>query len=190
MAKKLTKEEINQRLKNNFEQKVELAGEYINKRTKFLLKCNECGYQWEALPTSTLYSDYKHKCPNCGFKKGKIVKCAYCGKEIYRSNSQLKKSKSGFYYCSRECGNRHKNELIMEDNKNPCNYRLSAFKTYPHKCMVCGWDEDERILEVHHIDENHSNNEINNLSILCPTCHRKITLGYYVLTDDFKLLKK
>ena len=65
MAKKLTKEEVNQRLKNNFEQKVELAGEYINKRTKFLLKCNECGYQWEALPTSTLYSDYKHKCPNC-----------------------------------------------------------------------------------------------------------------------------
>ena len=56
--------------------------------------------------------------------------------------------------------------------------------------MVCGWDEDERILEVHHLDENREHNDISNLSILCPTCHRKITLGYYVLTNDFKLVKK
>jgi hypothetical protein len=55
------------------------------------------------------------------------------------------------------------------------------------KCAVCGYDEDVRILEVHHKDEDHSNNDLNNLCILCPNCHRKITLHYYYLTEDFTL---
>lgn len=67
------------------------------------------------------------------------------------------------------------------------NYRQIAFNTYEHKCMVCGYDEDERILEVHHIDENHNNNDIDNLCILCPNCHRKVTLHLYSLTDEFTL---
>lgn len=29
------------------------------------------------------------------------------------------------------------------------------------------------VLEVHHIDFNHSNDEDWNLEILCPTCHRE-----------------
>jgi len=58
-----------------------------------------------------------------------------------------------------------------------------------HKCAVCGWAEDERILEVHHKDEDRSNNALDNLIILCPTCHRKITLGYYKLTEDYKLIE-
>ena len=62
-------------------------------------------------------------------------------------------------------------------------YRKIAFNDYEHKCAVCGWNEDERILEVHHIDSNRENNEIDNLIILCPTCHRKITLHYYKLID-------
>lgn len=71
------------------------------------------------------------------------------------------------------------------------NYRLRAMSNLPHRCMVCGWDEDERILEVHHINENRQNNELENLVILCPTCHRKITLGYYSLDmENKKLIKK
>ena len=58
---------------------------------------------------------------------------------------------------------------------------------FRHKCAVCGYNEDERILEVHHIDENHSNNDIGNLCILCPNCHKKITLHLYRLLDDFIL---
>lgn len=29
--------------------------------------------------------------------------------------------------------------------------------------------------EIHHIDEDHSNNEMDNLILLCPTCHAKVT---------------
>jgi hypothetical protein len=40
------------------------------------------------------------------------------------------------------------------------------------------------MLDKHLIDEDHNNNELSNLCILCPTCHRKITLHYYQLKDN------
>lgn len=52
---------------------------------------------------------------------------------------------------------------------------------------MCGYKEEPRILEVHHKDENRSNNDIHNLCILCPNCHRKISLHLYHLTDEFEL---
>lgn len=45
------------------------------------------------------------------------------------------------------------------------------------------WDEDPDILEVHHIDENREHNELSNLVILCPICHRKITSHKYKLIE-------
>ena len=76
----------------------------------------------------------------------------------------------------------HKNNLIKMNNSTA--YRRNAFDYYPHKCAICGWDEDVRILEVHHIDENHDNNELNNLMILCPICHKKLTLHLYKLENN------
>ena len=189
--KKLTREDIQKKLTENFDQDVVLVGEYVNRRTRMLLRCNDCGHEWEALPPSVLYDDYRHKCPNCGIKKGKYVKCAYCGKEIYRSPSQLEKNQSGFFYCSRTCGNLHKNQLREKDGEwenSLSGYRAKAFKEYPHECFICGWNEDERILEVHHIDQNRNHNTKDNLVILCPTCHRKITLQYYTLDLENKKL--
>lgn len=189
----LSNEEVQKRLDAYFEQKVTLIGNYINRRTPILLRCEECGHQWEASPSSVLYNDYKHRCPNCGTNKsGKYVKCSYCGKLLYRSKSQLEKSQTGYYYCNRTCGNLHKNILRAQngDWDNTSNYRLKAFSIYPHVCAVCGWNEDERILEVHHRDENRNNNKLENLCILCPTCHRKITLGYYTLSNENILSQK
>lgn len=186
MGKSLTQEEVLQRIHNNFEQKVSLIGKYTNRRTKVLLRCEECGYEWEAYPSTILYEDHKHKCPNCGIKHGKTFKCSYCGKEIYRSPNVIKKNKSGFFYCSKECGNLHKNQLRKESGEwdNSQNYRLKAFSIYEHKCKVCDWDEDERVLEVHHIDEDRNNNKLDNLIILCPICHKKLTLHLYKLIDN------
>ena len=75
---------------------------------------------------------------------------------------------------------------MLENIDNPCytNYRKRALRFLPHKCAVCGFDADDRILEVHHRDENRENNRLSNLCILCPTCHRGITLGYYILNED------
>lgn len=50
-----------------------------------------------------------------------------------------------------------------------------------HKCESCGLEEWKgRLipLEVHHIDGDELNSELNNLQILCPNCH--------ALTDNYK----
>lgn len=193
MGKKLTNKEVQDRIDISFKQKVELISDYINKRTSIRLRCLECGYEWETYAQTVLYTTPKNKyhyCPNCYVKKEKFS-CAYCGKEFYRVPSEIKNNVSGYFYCSRECGNKHKNQLRKESGEwdNSLNYRKKAFDIYEHKCCVCGWDEDFRILEVHHIDENRENNIIQNLCILCPTCHRKITLGYYTLVDNVLIEK-
>lgn len=43
-----------------------------------------------------------------------------------------------------------------------------------HKCESCGletWLDKKIPLEVHHLDGNHLNNELENLQLLCPNCH-------------------
>ena len=46
------------------------------------------------------------------------------------------------------------------------------------------------VLEVSHIDGNHSHNWINNLAILCLTCHRMLDLGIIPKTMVRKMRKK
>lgn len=188
MGKRLSNEEVQNRLNQYFVERVTLVSDYKNRREPIRIRCEECGYEWEASASNVLYEG-RHRCPRCKNNKNKngiYVKCAYCGKEIYRTKSQINKSKTGLFYCSHTCGNRHKNDLRRMNGEwdESTNYRLKAFNNYPHECKVCGWNEDERILEVHHIDGNRENNNIDNLCILCPTCHRKITLNYYTLIED------
>lgn len=43
-----------------------------------------------------------------------------------------------------------------------------------HKCEKCGgtvWCGEPIPLELHHIDGNNSNNDLNNIQLLCPNCH-------------------
>lgn len=189
---KLDLEEVKQRITNYFVQDVILIGDYKNKRTSITLHCNDCKHTWSVIAGNVLYighDQYKKHCPNCGNhnanrRNGEIVNCSYCHSEIYRNQTQIDNNKTGNFYCSKECGNRHKNEIREQNGEwtNSSNYRRKAFNLYEHKCLICDWNEDERILEVHHIDECREHNEVENLCILCPICHRKLTLGYYTLT--------
>lgn len=196
MGAKLTQEEVEKRVKDSFLERVEVVSKYISKREPLEIRCLECGYKWSTRAQNVLYVETSkagmHRCPSCGTNKtGRLLKCGYCGKEIYRSQKDIDKNSSGYFYCSRECGNRHKNQLRKERgewDEGLTNYRLRALEFYEHKCLCCGWDEDERILEAHHIDEDRSNSHISNLCLLCPTCHRKITLGYYKLDLENKKL--
>jgi 5-methylcytosine-specific restriction endonuclease McrA len=51
------------------------------------------------------------------------------------------------------------------------NYRKLAFNNYPPICTYCGFGIPE-ILEVAHLDGDRNNNDIENLAILCPNCHK------------------
>ena len=52
-------------------------------------------------------------------------------------------------------------------------YRKLAFQTYEPFCAYCGFGI-RAILEVAHIDSNRGNNDLENLVILCPTCHKML----------------
>lgn len=47
-------------------------------------------------------------------------------------------------------------------------------KEISSKCPFCP-SEDVDHFQIHHIDENKMNNQYDNLLMLCPTCHSKIT---------------
>ena len=127
----------------------------------------------------------------CRSHKGSILcKCANCGKEVWKTKSQFARSKSGNVFCSSSCSTSYNNHFKVGEkhpNYTGNDYRKKAFDTYAHKCAVCGWAENENILEVHHRDENHSNNDINNLVILCPICHKYLTLHIKQLTKTNQL---
>ena len=40
--------------------------------------------------------------------QGENVECAFCGKSVYKPNSQLEKSKSGLFFCSPQCVGKHR----------------------------------------------------------------------------------
>ena len=55
------------------------------------------------------------------------------------------------------------------------NYRELAFASYPPVCAHCGFGIPA-VLEVAHIDGNRQNNNVGNLVILCPNCHKMLDL--------------
>ena len=110
--------------------------------------------------------------------KGKYLKCSYCGKKIYRSLAELKKSKMNLFFCNKSChcSWRNKYTRSMEGAANwkggESIYRGELIKSrIEQKCSKCGIT-DIRVLVVHHLDENRKNNNIKNLRWLCHNCHR------------------
>ena len=63
--------------------------------------------------------------------------------------------------------------------------RLITENIFEHKCCNCNsttWLEKQIPLELHHIDGDHLNNNLENLSLLCPNCH--------ALTDNYRAKNK
>lgn len=196
----LSQEEVLLRIKAKYGDKYTMLEPYKNRREKVKFRCNIHNIEFYATGETYLRLDKSYNlCPACK-KEAKMskdlnVECAYCGIHFHKSESDKKNSKTGLFFCCRE----HKDlaqrmesniqELWLPHYGKNSNYREFAFKNLEHKCCVCGWNEDERILEVHHKDSNRENGSLENLCIICPTCHRKITLGYYILTNDYTLIK-
>jgi 5-methylcytosine-specific restriction endonuclease McrA len=92
--------------------------------------------------------------------------CPVCEKPFMpqpRSNGQKT------FTCSRACANTHYRSGSSHPNWKPEAYRSTCFEHHEKKCCVCG---EELIVEVHHMDENHSNTSPENLVPLCPTHHQ------------------
>lgn len=65
-------------------------------------------------------------------------------------------------------------EWMKKDFPYRSDYRFSLIYLRGNKCECCGtetWLNKPITLEVHHIDNNKSNNLDDNLQLLCPNCH-------------------
>lgn len=208
MPRKLTQEEFIQRVQSCVGNKYSVISEYQGKTKPVTLRCNLHNREFQAGAECFMrgVKDVRSSCPICAEENKEIryansrteVECAYCGKKFIKSNSRLANSKSGMYFCCREhkdlancLESGEKFEVIRPDHfGDSSKYRIKAFRSYPHQCAVCGYNEnDDSLLDVHHIDSNRENNELENLIILCPTCHRKLTTHKYVLIDRNKIEK-
>ena len=104
-------------------------------------------------------------------------KCKNCGEPISTKRT----------FCSNECCNEFKHKINVEKWKNgeidgirgygvSRSIRRYLFEKYNNKCSKCGWGEintytNKVPLEVHHKDGDYTNNNEDNLELLCPNCH-------------------
>jgi hypothetical protein len=144
-------------------------------RTAEYVTCDYCSSEF--LKQKRLIKDKNYcnrKCAGFAQSIRHDVECAHCKEKFTINNSRYNKSKSKLFFCCVE----HKNigatyiEEIRPEHygTSEYNYRDVAFREYPKICCTCG-NKNEKVLEVHHIDKDRVNNNIDNLIVLCANCH-------------------
>ena len=77
--------------------------------------------------------------------------------------------------CSYSCSNSYFRSGINNPNWKMDTYRSTCFAYHKKECVVCG---EDKIVAVHHFDENRNNNSPENLIPLCPTHHQYVHSKY------------
>lgn len=156
-----------------------------------IVNCDYCGKEFDK-DKKYIKKDRKNycckECQNKGQIKTIICNCAYCGKEVLRLPSEIKRSKTGNVFCDKSCAASFNNK-ITKTKEVLVEYQKTAFRNYLPVCTNCRFDIREA-LEVHHIDENRSNNELNNLIILCANCHCQVHYGKLIIDEEIKKKRK
>lgn len=114
--------------------------------------------------------DVSHFTSNGKPKAEKIEKTCLCCGTMFRTEPRTTREQ---VVCSRACSNTHFRSGPNNGNfiDGYSGYRAKAFHQKPNECSRCGYKENTAALEVHHKDHNRSNNDIENLIILCANCH-------------------
>ncbi len=112
-----------------------------------------------------------------GILKDFKVVCFNCEKEVIVTEREKQFPLKERYFCDRRCANSQGGKVNANniEKSGEMGYRSVAQRNHPKECIVCGFD---KVLEVHHVDENHSNNDFNNLVWLCPNHHQMFHSKY------------
>lgn len=144
-----------------------------------IVQCKICGSDFYIKPSHLKLGWGKYcskKCQGKSQLKGRSLNCAVCDKVFYRSPTQLKRSDSGKYFCTKSCQTCWRNSHFIEE-KHPnwrggeSVYRDILKRTGVKAVCVCCKTSDERVLSAHHIDHNRHNNDKSNLVWVCFNCH-------------------
>ena len=137
------------------ESKSALANHVRWKHKRNDVQCEGCG---TTLPASSLKQHQSkcerfHPCQTCGTK---TFNESYCSKSCAASANNSKGTIGYAVY-------RAKKKISKRQT-----YRDICFEHWPHKCALCDWTI---CLDVHHIDDDHTNNDPKNLVPLCQNHH-------------------
>jgi len=86
--------------------------------------------------------------------------CIDCGKVLCRTSFYAKTGKCRSCVNKRESNPAYKNGIMF--------YQQLAFEHYPKRCFICGTTDK---LIAHHMNKDRKDNRIENLRIVCWSCH-------------------
>lgn len=145
-------------------------------------KCKHCKTEFNFSTTSekanhSRWCDHNPKRDNWNKAQGTVsrfgelkefeVECLSCSNKFLVTEREKLHPQKDKYYCSRSCANNR--QEWWKDNAT--HYRTIAFQHWKCECAICGFD---KVVAVHHIDENHYNNDPKNLIPLCPNHHEMV----------------
>jgi len=107
---------------------------------------------------------------SCYMNPNNYRECPVCGNPIKSKDNQT---------CSNQCAGK-KFVTCWPDAKLK-NYRTICFRRHVRKCVIC---EEENLVQVHHLDENHTNDDLFNLIPLCPTHHNYMHSKFKSLIEE------
>lgn len=172
------------------------------KTISMLIKCNHCQKEFES-SNRKINEAKKKKAPlycsrECSNKAREVkikCTCAKCGKELLKLPSEFKNSKHGNVFCNRSCACSFNNTTFRSLENNPnwkggCfdktdKYARDTFRSYKAECVICKLDK-KACLQVHRIDMNRKNGDIDNLIILCANHHCEVHYGDLIITQEIK----
>lgn len=124
------------------------------------VKCQHCREE-------VIVSNYKRHEQACYLNPNNIKHCVICDAPI----KDYKRSKGT---CSHKCSNKFFSHLRNKP-KTYSKYTTICWKEHKKECIVCG---ENKIVAVHHLNEDHNDNRIENLIPLCPTHHQYMHSRY------------
>jgi len=133
--------------------------------------CKICKNKFYTKPSQIKIGFGKYCSRNCCNKsqrKGQYINCGTCSKKSWKMPSELKHSKSKNFFCSKSCQTLWRNKIYSGENHPFWNGGTTTYRKVmernkiPSVCVRCN-EKDQRILHVHHRDQNRKNNDLKNL---------------------------
>ena len=161
---------------------------------------DECKYCKKFFTTQSIHHKVNHE-GMCYLNPVNIAHCRECDKIIDRN---VTKNAGKRLYCSNSCSAKWNNREGLTGglrekidnggvhprfNPNGENaHRDICLEHWEHKCVICDWDIS---VDIHHIDENHDNNDKENLIPLCANHHRMCSMNEHkeklqVMCEDIR----
>lgn len=161
-----------------------------NGPTTVAQNCATCNKEFEARAAEVKRGNGHFCSLQCFASRARPAKkpntiCSWCGASFYKKESAKRAVKHGHYFCGRPCKEAAQSDPSFGISPphygtggGAYDYRSRALEAHGSVCSGCGYDRYPEVLHVHHINKNRQNNELSNLAVLCPTCHREVHVGH------------